>query len=130
MTFKYNPKVDDPIWEGYGMNEYRWIKLDNGRSVYRKDPDTRGPASSLGAPMLISDHMPDTWHPHDGKHYDSKSHFRAVTKASGGEEIGTDRQTATKHVDMTVKHDVGEAVKKLREGYKPKPQKQAKEGWS
>lgn len=112
------------------MSEYHWIKLDNGRSVYRKDPEERGPASALAAPMLISDHMADTWHPHDGKRYGSKSEFRAVTKSSGGQEIGNDRQAAAKHVDMTVKHDVGEAVRMLKEGYKPAPAKEAKEGWS
>lgn len=109
---------------------YRWHTLPNGRSVYRRDPVERGPSSDLAAPMLISDHMADTWHPHDGREYDSKTAFRAVTKASGGEELGTDRQTPAKHVDMTVKHDVGEAVRMLKEGYKPAPAPEAKEGWS
>lgn len=112
------------------MSEYHWIKLDNGRSVYRRAPEQRGPASSLAAPSLISDQMSDTWHPHNGREYSSKSEFRAVTKASGGEELGTDRQTPAKHVDMTVKHDVGEAVRMLKEGYKPAPAPEAKEGWS
>lgn len=112
------------------MSEYRWITLDNGRSVYRKDPEPRGPTSALASPSVLADGMADTWHPHDGKHYDSKSQFRAVTKASGGEELGTDRQTPAKHVDMTVKHDVGEAVRMLKEGYKPPRLKRAKKGWS
>lgn len=109
---------------------YRWHTLDNGRQVYRKDPGERGPSSDLAAPMLISDHMADTWHPHNGREYGSKSEFRAVTKAAGGEEIGTDRQTQAKHVDMTVKQDVGEAVKMLKEGYKPAPAETGKDGWS
>lgn len=109
---------------------YRWHTLPNGRSVFRKDHAERGPSSDLAAPMLIGDHMEPLQHMHDGRTYDSKAAFRRVTKASGGEELGTDRQTPAKHVDMTVKHDVGEAVRMLKEGYKPAPAKEAKEGWS
>lgn len=39
---------------------------------------------------IIEDTMAPTWHPADGKYYDSKSEFRRVTKAHGCEEYGND----------------------------------------
>lgn len=46
--------------------------------------------SSLPFPMLMRDEMNPTEHPFDGREYTSKSAFRKVTKAGGGEEIGND----------------------------------------
>ena len=66
-----------------------WIKTDRG---WRK---TYGPARSQVAPgnypcpRVITDTMPLTEHV-DGRHYDSKSAFRAVTKEKGFEEVGND----------------------------------------
>jgi hypothetical protein len=109
---------------------YRWHKLDNGRSVYRNDRSERGPASELPSPMLISDQMADTWHPKDGKHYASKSEFRAVTRQGGSEEIGNDVTSDNRTSDPVTKSDVGEAIRKVREGYRPTVETDGKEGWS
>lgn len=44
---------------------------------------------------VIQDTMDPTWHPHDNKIYNSKSAFRAVTKAAGLEEFGNEFHTAS-----------------------------------
>lgn len=41
---------------------------------------------------VIEDTMDETWHPSNGQHYTSKSEFRKVTKAFGGEEVGNEYQ--------------------------------------
>lgn len=45
---------------------------------------------------IISDTQPLLKHPITGKHYDSKSRFRADTKASGCEEVGNERMETRK----------------------------------
>lgn len=108
---------------------YRWITLDNGRSVYRKDPIERGPASDLSAPMLISDHMAPTWHPKDGREYESKSQFRSITARDGSIEVGNDAQTVTRETEPLHK-DVGEAIRKVKAGYRPTVNDTGSEGWN
>lgn len=98
---------------------YRWITLDNGRSVYRRDPLERGPASDLPAPMLIRDQMDDLRHPATGKHYSSKSDFRRATRQSGALEVGSDTIGAKPTLDQVSSADVGEAIRKVKAGYKP-----------
>ena len=39
---------------------------------------------------IITDTMNPTWHPADGKTYDSKSAFRRATRENGCEELGND----------------------------------------
>ena len=39
---------------------------------------------------VISDTIPETWNPVDGKHYESKSRMRQVAKARGLVELGND----------------------------------------
>tara|TARA_R100000455_G_C6235010_1_gene95532 strand:+ start:422 stop:721 length:300 start_codon:yes stop_codon:yes gene_type:complete len=66
-----------------------WIKTERGwRKSYGPPPE---PArhSHLACPRIISDTMPPTEHV-DGKFYDSKSAFRAVTEAKGYVELGND----------------------------------------
>ena len=46
-------------------------------------------AAPLNAgPFVLRDHMDATWHPANGKRYDSKSEFRRATKAAGCIEVG------------------------------------------
>lgn len=78
--------------------------------------------SSLPAPMLALDTMDALWHPHDGRMYESKSEFRAITKSSGGEEVGNDTQTDTRTYDAVTRDDVGQAIQKLNQGYRPSVQ--------
>lgn len=67
-----------------------WIKTDRGwRKSYgpeRKPSDAR---SDLACPRVSTDTMDLTEHV-DGRFYDSKSQYRAVTKANGMVEVGND----------------------------------------
>lgn len=84
--------------------------------------------SDLSAPMLISDHMAPTWHPKDGREYESKSQFRSVTARDGSIEVGNDAQTVTREAEPLHK-DVGEAIRQLKSGYRPTVDKTGSEGW-
>lgn len=68
-------------------------------------------SSDLGKITLITDSMPDTWHPCDGKHYSSKAKFRDTTRRHGGIEVGTEtqRDTREKNFDMNIKDDLERA---------------------
>ena len=69
---------------------------------------------------VISDSIPDMVHPANGKRYDSKSSFRKVTKAHGYIEVGNEKQQDNrKPVHQDFQRDVGEAIQKLKEGYRP-----------
>ena len=65
--------------------------------------------------QIITDTMPETWHPCDGKKYDSKSAFRRVTKVFGGEELGNDRPDISAREDSSasLKSDIVEAARKI-----------------
>lgn len=66
------------------------IEIEPGRWVVKRPP-RRPSRSDLPMPYVISDIMPATEHV-DGKFYTSKRQFRAVTKAHGLTEIGTEKQ--------------------------------------
>jgi hypothetical protein len=66
-----------------------WIKTERGWRKSYTPPQTEVRRSALACPRIISDTMPPTEHV-DGKFYDSKSAFRAVTEAKGYVEIGND----------------------------------------
>ncbi len=68
---------------------YAWIDLGDGRQVYRRVQYDMPARSHLPAPMVISDHMDAIEHV-DGRLYESKSAFRAVTKREGLVEVGND----------------------------------------
>lgn len=53
----------------------------------------KAPSKGTGT-VIIEDTMAPTWHPADGKYYDSKSKFRQVTKAHGCVEVGNDYKTS------------------------------------
>jgi hypothetical protein len=69
---------------------YAWLDLGNGRQVYRRVPGPAPARSHLPSPMIIGDAMDPVEHPCDGRFYDSKSGFRAVTRANDCIEIGND----------------------------------------
>lgn len=72
--------------------------MRNGKLVPKRLAVSHVARSSVS---VISDTMADTWHPADGKHYDSKSKFRAVTKAHGCVEIGNEKFAPRKPVPET-----------------------------
>jgi len=71
---------------------------------------------SVNAPVrgVISDTMPAMRHPITQKLMDSKSGFRAVTKAYGCVEVGNEVQRDTRRVDMpSLKGDIAHAIREL-----------------
>lgn len=82
--------------------------------------------SQAAGPSVITDTMPDTWHPASGKHYSSKSRFRAETKARGLTEYGTEKLTPRKPVEMSpVRNTVRQAIEMVKQGYRPQPLERA-----
>lgn len=79
----------------------------------------RGPRSDLPTPMFIVDSMESLQHPVNGQYYDSKSEFRRITKASGGEEIGTEKQADRRWNDSVTRDEVGQAIQMVNQGYRP-----------
>lgn len=80
--------------------DYRWIKLDNGRSVYRPVAGQRsGARSTLPCPSLRKDAIAPCVSMADGKTYDSLSALRRTYRADGNPqgieyaEIGNEKLT-------------------------------------
>lgn len=66
------------------------------------------------APSVISDTMQAMRHPITQKVMDSKSGFRAVTRAHGCVEVGNETQRDTRRVDMpSLKGDIAHAIIEL-----------------
>jgi len=78
-------------------------------------------SGSLPAPNIISDDMDALRHPVTGKMSESKSAFRAMTRAAGCRELGNDAPTepAKSVPDRTRRNDIQRAWQKLEQGYKP-----------
>lgn len=73
----------------------KWIFSDRrGRCIpadeYWAEKAAEPKRSSLGAPHVVSDHMPAVQSMVDGKMYDSKSRLRAGYRAAGVVEVGND----------------------------------------
>jgi len=67
-----------------------WFRTERGTLMKRYGPPPTPVArGKFPTPACIADGMDPTQHI-DGKHYDSKSVFRAVTKAHGCIEVGND----------------------------------------
>lgn len=90
--------------------------------VYRDgklvDRNTAGPRQQGPVRGVISDAMRDPLrHPITGKLMDSKSQFRAVTRAHGCVEVGNDRQVDSRRMDGfdtgSRKADIARAINEL-----------------
>lgn len=79
-------------------------------------------APKNAAPGIIRDTIDATWHPADGRHYDSKSEFRRVTKDHGCEEVGNELQSDRRVINQISKADVARAYEMVRQGYHPNVQ--------
>lgn len=66
-----------------------WQRTERGWIKRYSPPDVPVARSDLPCPMIASDTMPPTQHV-DGRHYTSKSQYRAITKARGYVEVGDD----------------------------------------
>lgn len=66
------------------------------------------------APSVISDYLPDLRHPSSGKRYDSKSGFRAETRARGLTEVGNETLKDTRRLDIgSAQEDIRRAISEL-----------------
>ncbi len=89
--------------------------------VYRDgklvDRDTAPPRHQGRVQGVISDTMQGMRHPITGKVMDSKSQFRAVTRAHGCVEVGNDQQRDTRRHDgfdsASRKRDIAMAISEL-----------------
>jgi hypothetical protein len=66
-------------------------KLIDGEWRWFDEGDLRARRISEPRVHIATDSMPSMHHPINGRNYDSKSAFRAVTKAHGCIEMGNDR---------------------------------------
>ena len=95
------------------QENYKLIDWSKPIETPRK-PTTIPPArSSLPCPLIISDAMPSCEHV-DGNFYDSKSAYRAVTKANGLIEVGNDparfRRPAKPDRDKAIDQSIDRAI--------------------
>lgn len=78
--------------------------------------------SDLPAPNYISDGLPDLKGMHDGKTYSSKSALRASYRDRGLVEVGNDAPTTpADNARPITTAEIGAALQKVRQGYKPAP---------
>ena len=77
--------------------------------------------SELPCPMIIRDGMDAIINPANGMYYESKSSFEKATRAAGCVCVGNDAPTtpADPIGDRISKDEIGEAIQKVRQGYKP-----------
>lgn len=84
---------------------------------FRSGADNR---SDFAAPMIIRDDMPAVKSMASGKMYDSKSAIRAEYKARGLVEIGNDMPDVKQPERPKItKEEIGAAIQKVRDGYRP-----------
>lgn len=86
--------------------------MRNGQIVRKEDA---GPRPSSGRPLgVISDTMDAMVHPATGKLMDSKSQFRAMTRAAGCVEVGNETQRDTRQQGVGgLKADIAQAIREL-----------------
>lgn len=96
MSWIYRP--DHPKANENGMVE---------KHLVQTEPRGKGPS-------VISDYLPDLRHPSTGKVMDSKSQFRAVTRANGCVEVGNEKQRDTRQATVGgLKKDIATAITQL-----------------
>ena len=81
-------------------------------------------------PAIISDSMDALLHPATGVTTDSKSHFRAMTKAGGYEEIGNEVEAHFTRPELPriTDADVAQAYEMVEQGYQAPPIETAEAG--
>jgi hypothetical protein len=100
------------------------VEVEPGRWRVKRPP--LAPArSDLPLPNVISDIM-DPVEQVDGRFYTSKAAFRAVGRANGLTEVGTEklptrkpRETSTKQVKEARRRDIHTAIERYRAGHRP-----------
>lgn len=96
------------------MTQYVWWQ-NQWVGVSRETPKPRI--------AIISDHMTPLRHPVSGAILDSKSQFRAATRAAGCVELGNDAQSCASRVAFDrkgLRNDINQAISELEAG-RPAP---------
>lgn len=80
---------------------------------YARQPARK--TSDLPAPRIITDTMEPTFHPADGRFYDSKAKFRDTTRAHGCVEIGNENPISARAEPRAsdVKNDLARSIAEL-----------------
>lgn len=82
----------------------------NGKCVEK----SKAPPRRHDGAYIQSDNLPEMRHPITGKLMDSKSQFRAVTRAHGCVEVGNEVQRDTRRIDMgPIGADIARAITEL-----------------
>ncbi len=95
--------------ETWILRKGRWMRKENAPPLHH----------AASAPAVIGDGLPGgaLVHPANGKMYDSKSKFRAETKAHGCVEVGNDVRKPRQPVDMPpIRDDIRRAISELGGG--------------
>lgn len=72
-------------------------------------------------PYIVRDYMTAAVHPATGETMDSKSQFRAITRAHGLVELGNDAPSAPPPAPTVSKAEIAEAYAMVEQGYTPPP---------
>lgn len=99
------------------MARYIWTPTGWQPAVYAPRPRV--------FPSIIRDQMEATLHPATGQVIDSKSAFRAVTRARGYEEVGNETEALltppTVSTAPDLERDIAQAYEMVAQGYTPPP---------
>lgn len=79
------------------------------------------PRQPRKTPYLVRDGMAPAVHPATGEMIDSKSAFRAITRANGLVEIGNDALPPPPAPDVVTAAEIAKAYSMVEQGYKPPP---------
>lgn len=105
------------------MDEVKLIEIEVGRFRVLRPPKPMA-RSQLPAPHVISDTM-EPVEQVDGRFYTSKREYRAVGRAHGLTEVGTEkfkpkrRSTDTADVRQARRQAIKESFEKVRAGHRP-----------
>lgn len=108
------------------MQRKKWVCRQGADGSFQMIPiedDFRLDGSKSHA--VIQDSMAPTWHPADGRTYESKSAFRAVSRAHGLTEVGNDYKTKDGSIKPLMsperpRETVRESIQKTLQGYRAK----------
>jgi len=102
-----------------------WIVRD-GRLMERGSAEDhasrqRGPRSALATPMLVRDHIGPVTSQLDGRTYESRSELYDSYRRGGVRIVEGGEQPTSPARSRISKAEVGAALQKVRQGYKPAP---------
>ena len=91
----------------------------NGKIVKKSSVPPLARSDLMKSPYVVRDGMDPIKGMHNGKMYDSKSKLRKSYKRHGMVEVGNEMPAPRWSRKAISKNDVGEALRKVKAGYKP-----------